>query len=102
MAPSSPESMVQGLSLDVKPLAEALKTAEAQGMAHMAASIARVLPHLAHSSPTAQAALLDHFVLSLDLAALDAAPSGSTREQQVAPPHCGQHDQSCLRCMLHV
>ena len=64
-------------SLDVKPLAEALKAAESQGMARVAGAVARVLPHLAHSSPTAQAALLDHFVLSLDLAALDASSSGS-------------------------
>lgn len=69
--------LLQAPVLDVKPLAEALKAAEARGMAQLSGAVARVLPHLAHSSPAAQAALLDHFVLSLDLAALDAAPSSS-------------------------
>ncbi|KAK9812313.1 hypothetical protein WJX73_001476 [Symbiochloris irregularis] len=68
--------------LDVRPLAEALKAAEAQGRANVSSAVARVLPHLAHSSPAAQAALLDHFVLSLDLAALDATPSNSEVQDQ--------------------
>lgn len=72
---------MQVLDLSVKWLAEALKAAESQGMPQIAGAIARVLPHLAHSSPTAQAALLDHFVLSLDLSALDVAGASASEIQ---------------------